>query len=356
MELQLYNASMQYRTLGKTGLKVSEIGMGTWQLANDPNFWMGADLKESLKSLYRYTELGGNFIDTAWVYGYDSKKPDTHPSEELIGKFLKESRKRDNVILATKVAPKNFKWPALHGVPISEVFPDEYIEKLVDDSLRGLGVDSIDVVYFHVWQDDFAREDGWKEVAQKLTKLGKVKYWGISINDYQPSNCLETLDTGLISVVQCIFNIFHQKPVEKLFPYVKAHNIGLVARVPFDEGGLTGKFTADTKWPDGDLRKIYFQGDRLPELVKRTDALKKLMDGEAKTLPELALRFILSFDAVSTTIPGTRRIANVDANTSVSDGRKLSESLLNTLKNHTWERNFYLGHDPYLEKTGFVEA
>jgi aryl-alcohol dehydrogenase-like predicted oxidoreductase len=347
---------MRYRVLGKTGLKISEIGMGTWQLANDPSCWVGADLKESLKTLYKYTELGGNFIDTAWVYGYKDSEPEKHPSEELIGKFLKESGRRDKVVIATKVAPKNWKWPALHGVPISEVFPNEWIIKSIDDSLKSLGVDCIDLVHFHVWQDDFAKEDGWKKTIQALTKQGKVKYWGLSLNDYQPSNCFRTLETGLISTVQCVFNIFHQKPKEKLFPFVKKHHIGLITRVPLDEGGLTGKFTVDTKWPKGDFRNIYFQGKRLPELVRRTDALKTLLNGEAKTMQELALRLILSHDAVSTAIPGMRKVAYVESNTAISDGRKLTLSLLKELQNHSWERNFYWGHDPYLKSSNFIEA
>lgn len=347
---------MQYRILGKTGLKVSEIGMGTWQLANDPNCWVGADLDESLKALYKYTELGGNFIDTAWIYGYDDAKPDTHPSEELIGKFLKESHLQGKVIVATKIAPKNFKWPALHGTSISDVFPNEWITKLVDESLKSLQVETIDLVQFHVWQDDFVKEDGWKETINKITKQGKVKYWGLSLNDYQPSNCFKTLETGLISTVQCIFNIFHQKPTEKLFPFVKEHNIGVIARVPLDEGGLTGKFTPTTTWPKGDFRNAYFQGERLQELVMRTDKLKTLLNGEAETLTEFALRFILSHDAVSTTIPGTKKTEYAQNNTAVSDGRILSDSLLSELKNHAWERNFYWAHDPYLKNSNFVEA
>ena len=212
---------MNYRVLGKTGLRVSEIGYGTWQLANDPGFWAGASQDESLKSLNKFVELGGNFIDTAWAYGYSEKFPDKHPSEELIGKFLKESGKKDQIIVATKIPPKNWKWPAWKDAPISEVFPNDHIEKCVGDSLRSLGLETLDLVQFHVWQDDFVKEDGWKDTIQKLSKTGKVKHWGISINDYQPSNCLKTLDTGLISTVQFIFNIFHQKPAEKLLPYAK---------------------------------------------------------------------------------------------------------------------------------------
>src|SRR3990172_9850894 len=249
---------MRYRKLGKTGLEVSEIGIGTWQLANDPEMWVGGDLNESLRALQRYTELGGNFIDTAWVYGV-AKKQETPTSEELIGKFLKDSGKRDNLIIASKVAPKNWKWPALKNVPIEEVFPTDHIEKLVNESLSKLGVSSIDLMQFHVWQDDWADYDEWKETAQKLTKDGKVKYWGISVNDYQPSNCLKTLDTGMISTIQFIFNIFHQKPTEKLLPYARENNIGLIARVPLDEGGLTGKISLETQFSD-EMRPTYFGG------------------------------------------------------------------------------------------------
>src|SRR3990167_2000099 len=243
---------MKYRTLGKTGLKVSEVGMGTWQLANDPGIWVGSDLKESIKALYKFVELGGNFIDTAWIYGYSRSRPKRHPSEELVGKFLKESGQRDKLIIATKVPPKNCKWPAWKGIPISEVFPNKYIERCVDDSLRSLGVDAIDLMQFHVWQDDFVDEDGWKETIRKIMKSGKVKNWGISINDYQPTNCFRAIDTALISTIQFIFNIFHQRPTEKLLPYAKKKNIGLIARVPLDEGGLTGTFTEDTVFEKGD--------------------------------------------------------------------------------------------------------
>jgi aryl-alcohol dehydrogenase-like predicted oxidoreductase len=332
---------MNYRTLGKTGLKVSEVGFGTWQIADDPGSWVGASPEESIRSLHRFVELGGNFIDTAWVYGYNEAYPDRHPSEELIGKFLKESGKKNEIIVATKVAPMNWKWPARRGIPISEVFPNEHIEKCVDDSLRSLGVDSLDLVQFHVWQDYFAKEDGWKETIERLTKAGKVKHWGISINDYQPSNCLATLDTGLISTIQFIFNVFHQKPTEKLLPYAKEHNIGLIARVPLDEGGLAGNFTLNTVFEDGDLRKNYFGGERLAELVRRTDALKGVMGEEAKSLAEMSLRYILSFEEVSSVIPGMRKIKNVEANTALSDGRKLSDRLMGVLKQHFWERNFY---------------
>ncbi len=348
---------MQRRTLGKTGLKVSEVGMGTWQLANDPNCWVGSDLNESLKSLYKFAELDGNFIDTAWIYGYSNDKPNRHASEELIGKFLKESGKRDQLVIATKVPPKNMHWPAWKKFPIKEVFPNDWIEKCVNDSLRSLEIETIDLVQFHVWQDDFVNSDDWKNMIQKIIQSGKVKHWGISINDYQPSNCLKTLDTGLISTIQFIFNVFHQKPTEKLLPYAKENNIGLIARVPLDEGGLTGKFTTETKFEDGDFRQKYFSPEHLAELVQRTDNLKKLLDKETKTLSELALKFILSFDEVSTVIPGTRKIKYAEENTAVSDGRKLSPELREKLKGFAWERNFYGpgATDPDTANTNYIE-
>lgn len=347
---------MRYRTLGKTGLRVSEIGYGTWQLANDPGCWVGADLAESLKSLYRFAELGGTFIDTAWIYGYADEHPDRHPSEELIGRFLKESGRRGQMVIATKVPPKNRKWPARKGVPISEVFPNAHIEKCVDDSLRSLGVGAIDLVQFHVWQDDFVNEDGWKETIQKIIRSGKVKHWGISINDYQPANCLRALDTGLISAIQCIFNIFHQKPTEKLLPYAAKNNIGLIARVPLDEGGLSGNFREDMTFAEGDFRQKYFTKERLKQLATRTNKLKTVLNEETHTLPELALRYLLSFGPVSTVIPGMRKIKNVEANAGVSDGRTLSQTMLNELKNHAWERNFYPDADPSMADTNFLET
>lgn len=348
---------MKYRTLGKTGLKVSEVGMGTWQLAGRPWGWDAPDEEESMKTLNRFVELGGNFIDTAWVYGRVEESGDKkgiHSSEELIGEFIKKSGSRNKVIIASKIPGKNRAWPALKGVPISEVFPDGYIEEYVNSSLKSLKNDSIDLMQFHVWQDDFAKEDSWKEEIQKITKKGKVKYWGISTNDYQPSNCLKTLDTGLIDTIQLIFNIFHQKPTEKLLLYAKKNKIGIITRVPLDEGGLTGRLTLDSVFND-ELRAHYFSKARLKEFIPRIMKLEDLLGDEAKTLPELALRYLLSFDEVSTVIPGTRKVKNVEANAAVSDGRKLSKELLEELKKHAWERNFYVDLDPALKKSGYIE-
>ena len=224
----------------------------------------------------------------------------------------------------------------------------------MDSSLKSLEIDSLDLMQFHVWQDQFVEDDEWKTEIQNITKKGKVKYWGISINDYQPSNCFKTLETGLIDTIQFIFNIFHQKPIEKLLPYAKQHNIGLIARVPRDEGGLTGKLTLESKFSD-DMRSKYFSEERLKLFIPRINKLEKLVGKEAKTLPELALRWILSFDEISAVIPGTRKVKYVDENVSVSDGRKLTGEFMEKLKQHAWERNFYVDLDPSTKNYGYIE-
>jgi len=235
----------------------------------------------------------------------------------------------------------NHTWPAPEGISIKEIFPQKHILKCVDDSLRSLQTDCIDLMLFHVWIDEFSKDDEWKEVCNNLTRQGKVKFWGLSPNYYKPDGCLKTLESGPISVVQCIFNIYHQRPITGLFSTAHDLDIGIIACVPLDEGGLTGNINRNTKFPEGDFRVEYFKNERLEELVRRTSKLKKFLGKEADTLPELALRFILSFNEISAVIPGMRRLQYVESGTAVSDGRKLSPLLLNELKKHTWERNFY---------------
>ena len=324
---------MNYRVLGKTGLKVSEIGFGAWGIGK--GMWRGASDEESLKTLRTAVDLGLNFIDTALDYGDRFN----HHSEKLIGQFLKSLPKNKEVFVASKIYPMNRRWPALPDVPIEQVFPESWIYDAVNLSLYNLGIESIDLMQFHVWQDYFVEADYWKEAVENLTREGKVKHWGISINDYQPTNCLKTLGTGLISSVQFIFNIFHQNPEEELLPYCRKNNIGLISRVPLDEGGLTGKITPETQF--GDFRDDYFKGERKLEVIERAKKLQELMGGEAKDLPELSLRFLLTHPEVSTVIPGMRTVAHVTSNVAVSDGRFLSPGLMAELKNHVWERNFY---------------
>ncbi|MFA6463828.1 MAG: aldo/keto reductase [Candidatus Paceibacterota bacterium] len=346
---------MKYRKLGKTDLLISEIGYGTWQIANDPGLWVGADIEESEACLKEFVARGGNFIDTAWVYGWNAEFPNKHPSEELIGSFLKKNNLKEKIIIATKIPPKNMKWPAWKGIPIEEIFPIDHIRKCVDDSLKSLQLDRIDLMQFHVWQDDFILSNEWKETLKEITKQGKVRYWGISVNDYQPSNCIKALDTGLFSSIQLVFNIFHQKPIDKIFPYAKKNNIGIIARVPLDEGGLSGKFSEDTIFAEGDFRGKYFTKERLKELSIRTDRLSKICKKyNIESIPELALRFILSYPQISTVIPGMRKMNHLKSNLSVSEKGSLEDKILKDLEIESWERNFYPDVDPSLKNSNYL--
>lgn len=324
---------MKYRILGKTGLKVSEIGYGTWQFANDKNCWIGATRKESERALLSAIDSGVNFIDTARAYGDGL-------SEQWIGEIITK-RSRANLVIASKVYPKNWQWPARQGVDIQEVFPRQHIIDQVEASLRTLDRDYLDLMQFHVWQDNWVNQNEWKQTIQKLTQEGKVKYWGISTNNHESTNCIKTCQTGLINVIQTIFNLFYQEPIESLFTFVKTNNIGLIARVPLDEGGLTGNITAQTTFSKGDFRRNYFGGRRLQQLDQRITQLKQYLTRDVQSLAELSLRFILSFDEVSTVIPGMRQPKHVIENISLSHKQKFSQDLLKNLSHHAWNRNFY---------------
>ena len=331
---------MKYRKLGKTNLLVSEIGYGTWQFANDSDCWVGSTRKESENSLLYAIDNGLNFIDTARSYGDGL-------AEKWIGDIIKK-RNNANLIIASKILPKNWQWPAKSGTSISEVFPKSHIISQVDESLKTLDIEALDVMMFHVWLDEWVDQDEWKKVIQDLTKVGKVKFWGISTNNHQSTNCIKACETGLISVVETIFNLFYQEPINSLFPFVKENNIGLIARVPLDEGGLTGKLNSKSTFLKGDFRSSYFTPDRLLKLEKRVFELEKIVSkpDEIQTLAQLALRFILHFDQVSTVIPGMRKLGHVKENISVSSKTRLSNQLIKELLKHSWNRNFY-GNNPW---------
>ena len=316
---------MNYRTFGRTGWQVSEIGYGMWGLAG----WTGSDKAEVLRALQRSVELGCNFFDTAWGYG-------AGVSEQILGQLLRDNADK-RLYSATKIPPKNRKWPSKPDFAIDDVFPADYIVEYTDKSLQNLGVDTIDLMQFHVWEDAWANHDEWKEAIQKLTGQGKVRAWGLSVNRWEPDNCLDTIRTGLIDGIQVIYNIFDQNPEDNLFPLCRELNVGVIARVPFDEGTLTGTFTKETTFPEDDWRSTYFVPENLNSSVDHADALKPLIPN-GMTMPEMALRFILANPDVATTIPGMRQIRNVEANCAASDANALTDSLLASLKDHRWDR------------------
>jgi len=311
-------------------LKVSEVGYGAWGIGGTQ--WIGGDDRESLAALRRALELGLNFIDTALVYG------DGH-GERLVGQVVREAPQP--VYVATKVPPKNRRWPARPGIGIREVFPYSYILECTEQSLRNLGLDHIDVQQLHVWNPEWIHEDDWRRAFEDLQRSGKVRFVGVSINDHQPDSALELIETGLIDTVQVIYNIFDQSPEQRLFPLCQERNIGVLARVPLDEGALTGQITAESRFDPRDFRSFYFRGDRKRQVEERVAALRRDLAGVEGDLPEIALRFCLSHPAVSTVIPGMRKVRHVEANLAVSDKGPLNEQVLAILRKHAWEKNFY---------------
>ena len=316
---------MQYRKLGSTGWEVSEMGYGMWGMVG----WKGSEKQESHRALDRAVDLGCNFFDTAWAYAEGL-------SEQYLGEVLKRYAHKQ-LYTATKIPPKNRKWPSKPHYTIDDVFPNAYIREYTEHSLKNLDVESIDLMQFHVWEDAWAEREEWKEEIQRLTQEGKVKAWGISVNRWEPDNCLESLKTGLIQAVQVIYNIFDQAPEDNLFPLCQELNVGVIARVPFDEGTLTGKLTYDTTFPEGDWRNTYFVPENLRSSVDHAEALRKDLP-EDLSMPEAALRFILHHPAVSTIIPGMSKVPHVEANMACSDAGPLPDHLINALRKHRWDR------------------
>jgi aryl-alcohol dehydrogenase-like predicted oxidoreductase len=320
---------MNYRKLGRTNFQISEIGYGAWGIGGVQ--WLGGTDDESLTALRRAIELGLNFIDTALAYG------DGH-SEGLVGQVVRDAGRR--IYVATKVPPKNQLWPARKGIGIESVFPYDYIVRCAEDSLRNLKLDAIDLLQLHVWNPEWIGREEWRRAFEDLKRGGKIRAAGLSLNDHDPDSGIEAIRTGLIDSVQAIYNIFDQGAAKNLFPLCIEENIGVLARVPLDEGGLTGKIDANTKFPTGDFRESYFRGGRKRQVAEHVAALRRdLSDGE--DLAETALRFCISHPAVSSVIPGMRTVRHAESNTALSAKGPLPEETLAVLKRHAWDRNFY---------------
>ena len=321
---------MEYRILGRSGLRVSVVGFGTWGMGG---WWGPRDDRLAVEAIEKAIEAGINFFDTALVYG------DGH-SEKLLGKVLK--RYHDKVVIATKIPPKNFEWPADPKTPIKEAFPKKWMIECTERSLKNLGFDFIDAQQLHVWTDSWLDERDWQEGCAELKKRGLIRSFGVSINDHAPETALKIVGSGKIDSVQVIYNLFDQSPEEELFPLCQKQNVGVIARVPFDEGSLTGALTLQTKFHPDDWRKNYFTPERLQETLKRVDSAKKTLVQYGEFLPEAALRFCIAHPAVATVIPGMRRPEHVVANARIPE-KKLSDQLLQELKSYSWIRDFYHG-------------
>ncbi|MFI9103394.1 aldo/keto reductase [Streptomyces fildesensis] len=320
---------MRNRQLGRSGIQVSEIGYGAWGIGESG--WIGATEDESLRALHHAIDQGVNFIDTARGYG---------ESERIVGRVVRE-RAADQVYVATKVPPKNRVWPAPDGLDPAEAFPGAHIRESLETSLRVSGLDHFDVLQFHVWSDEWVGRGDWLETVAELKQQGKIRLFGVSVNDHQPDNALALVRSGVVDTVQVIYNIFDQAPADTLLPACQEHGVGVIVRVALDEGGLTGRITAGTTFPDGDFRSRYFRGDRPAEVERHVDAIVDDLGIAPDEIAETALRYVLSAPAVSTVIPGMRTVRNVERNTAVSDGRPLTAGQLAVLAKHRWQRSFY---------------
>ena len=321
---------MQTRKLGRTGIEVSEIGYGAWGIGGSQ--WGGADDDESVAALNRAIDLGVSFIDTALAYGAGR-------SERIVGEVVRGRSER--VYVATKVPPKNGIWPAPAEATVDEVFPGAHVRECAEQSLRNLGLEAIDLLQLHVWNDDWTDRGDWREAVEELRSSGKIRFFGISINDHQPANSLKLIATGMVDTVQVIYNVFDQSPEDELFPACRERNVGVIARVPLDEGGLTATVRPESEFADDDHRSHYFRGDRPREVHERVQAIAADLGIAVDEVPEAALRFVLSEPAVSTVIPGMRSERNVQRNVAVSDGRGLPDGRREQLHAHRWVRNFY---------------
>jgi aryl-alcohol dehydrogenase-like predicted oxidoreductase len=320
---------MKYRSLGKTGVEVSEIGHGTWAMGF---MWGERKDPEAKAALRRGMELGINFIDTAYLYGQGH-------SERLIGEMMREMGQRP--FIATKIPPNIKDWPPKPGTPAQQAFSGEYLIEITERSLKNLGVDSIDLQQLHVWRPEWLGQGDWLDAVEKLKSQGKIRFFGVSLNDHDADSGLEVVASGLIDSVQVIFNLFEQRPRENLFPACLKHGVGVIARVPLDEGGLSGSLQVGMKFPKGDWRSHYFKGDRIQETLKHAEQFVFLIEGPIRSLPEAALKFCLSEPAVSTVIPGMRTVRHVEANAVVSEFPDFNAAALSRAHQLAWPRNFY---------------
>ncbi len=300
--------------------------MGMWGMGG----WSGSDDRESARALDRAVELGCTFFDTAWAYG------EGHSERLLSG--LRRRHPRADLFLASKVPPKNLQWPGSAATPADDVFPYEHVITYTEATLSNLGVDTLDLQQLHVWDDSWTDANGWREAIEDLKRAGKIRAFGISVNRWEPHNVLRVLETRIVDVVQVVYNVFDQAPEDVLFPRCRQLGVGVIARVPFDEGSLTGTLRIDSSWPNGDWRNIYFAPKHLADTLPRVEAVKRDADALGVTLPDLALRFILSNPDVTTTIPGMRTVAHVETNLAAADRGPFPASVITALRTHRWDR------------------
>jgi aryl-alcohol dehydrogenase-like predicted oxidoreductase len=320
---------IEQRAFGQTGRTVSALGVGTWGMGGGIGGWTGADDAQSAVVLQAAVEAGITFFDSALVYGAGH-------SDELLG-ALARANPAAEFFLASKIPPRNREWPARPDSRIRDVFPPDHIRSSAEAIVRRHGGRPLDLVQLHVWQDAWADDPGWQRAFEELRRDGLAHHVGISVNRREPANVLRTLRTGLVDAVQVVYNVFDQSPEDELFPACRELGVAVIARVPLDEGGLSGTLTPDSRWPAGDFRNAYFTPASLRETVERAEALRALVP-EGETLAQLALRFVLSNPDVTTVIPGMRTLEHLAANVAAAEAGPLPAEVVAALRDHRWDR------------------
>jgi len=320
---------MKFRKLGRTEFNVSEIGFGGWAIGGG---WGPQSEADSVAALNRALDLGVNFIDTAAGYGEGK-------SERIIASVLRE--RRQAAIVATKTPPTGGPWPPSPYCVAAQRYPEGYLRTNVEERLRNLGTDRIDILQLHTWTRAWNRNPEPFEVLRALKKEGKVRFVGVSTPEHDQNSVIDLMRGGWVDVVQVIYNVFEQEPAAELLPAAAEAGVGVIVRVVFDEGSLTGKWTKDTVFPQGDFRRAYFEGDRLGRSVARAARVAGAVEGSGFTLPQAAIKFALAHGAVGTVIPGMRNPQQADANCRVSDLPPITAELCQRLREHNWRRGFW---------------
>lgn len=321
---------MRYRAFGKTGWRVSEIGFGAWALGS--SWWSRQDEGESVRALHRAADLGVDFIDTAAVYGEGR-------SERIIGRFLKE--RRGTIRVATKTPLDGGVWPPTPYEGPEVQYGERYLRENVEQRLRNLGTDCLDLLQLHTWTRAWNRHPAPFETLRRLREEGKIRAIGVSTPEHDQNCVIDLIRGGWVDSVQVIYNLFEQEPAAELLPTALEHGTAIIVRVAFDEGSLTGKFRKDTVFPEGDFREEYFRGPRLARTVDRVERIREDLEGSSLTLPQAALQFVLDHPAVSTVIPGIRNAAQAEANAAVSGLPRPDSALMLRLRRHNWRRSIW---------------
>ena len=321
---------MKYRVLGRTGLKVSEIGFGAWAIG-------GSWGRQDRERLNRRAEQG------------DRPGRELHRHSGRLRRGQERAPDRPGAQAAQRARLRRDQDPAGQGPVASDSvtaapqqrYSEAYIRENVEERLTNLGVDCIDVLQLHTWTRAWNADPTPLEILRKLRDEGKIRFIGISTPEPDQNSLIELMRAGWLDVVQVIYNVFEQEPAAQFLPVAEQCDVGVIVRCAFDESSLTGKLTEDTRFEEGDFRNTYFEGDRLARTVRRVERIKDALAGSGYSMPEAALKFALAPSAVSTVIPGLRNVAQVEANSRVPDLPAMSDKLLEELHEHAWQRAFW---------------